>query len=229
MLTVKPTNLHFVSLAVSCKINEYIHWLIADQHWLISRIQDKRIFLDLNSISNENVSSIVKWLKSVAKIRISSFLNKKVDIVITNRDNRTKKGLGSVVNSKIKRSTMMLAMASSMECSGSSSVFSIAAKWKMTVIKYSDVLSCMKKFPVVSTQVQSQTDRNCYKVRSLRPAFIKVEDHSRKFKPEFVEMKSFPYIDLNTEGTSSPFDTWYRENYDLKKREWKLKNVLDVS
>lgn len=113
----------------------------------------------------------------------------------------------------------MLAKASGKERGGSSSVLSIAAKWNMTVLKYSDVLFCMRNFPIVTTQGYSQTSKNCDKVRSLRPAFIQVEDHPRKYRPEFVEMKSFPFMDLNTEGTTSPFDTWYRENYDPKKSD----------
>ena len=30
--------------------------------------------------------------------------------------------------------------------------------------------------------------------------------------PEFVEMKSFPFIGFDTIGTGSPFGNWYNEN-----------------
>jgi len=119
-----------------------------------------------------------------------------------------------------KRSLMMVGMAASVEHRGSSSnVFSIAAKWNMKVLKYEDVLPFMRNSNFVSSYVCSQTVRNksSHKVRTLRSPFIKVEDHSRKFRPEFAEMVSFPYIDFNTKGTSSPFETWFQENRNHSK------------
>lgn len=112
-------------------------------------------------------------------------------------------------------------MASTTDCGGSSSVFSIATKWNMTVLNYLDVLSTMKKFQSAPNQACAQTVRvkNSKKVRSLASAFVKVEDLSRKFRPEFAEMKSFPFIDFNTVGTESPFDTWYRENYYYSQKK----------
>ena len=200
--------------------------VFADKHWLISCLQDKRIFLDLNSESEENVSNLVEWLNCVTKARIATFLNKKVDAVITNRDNKRGKGLNSFHKHQYKRRSLrMLGMASTAECGGSSSVFDISTKWNMTVVKYADVLSTMTKFQFAPKQTCSQTvsrAKNSGKVhvRSLGSAFVKVEDQSRKFRPEFAEMTSFPFIDFNTEGTGSAFDMWYRENcsYSQKKK-----------
>lgn len=196
--------------------------VFADKCWLISCLQDKRIFLDLNSETEENVSNLVKWLNGVMKVRIATFLNKKVDVVITSRDNKRGKGFnifhahhGKTCGEK------MLGMASTTDCGGSSSVFSIATKWNMTVLNYLDVLSTMKKFQSAPNQACSQTVRvkNSKKVKSLASAFVKVEDLSRRFRPEFAEMKSFPFIDFNTVGTESPFDTWYRENYYYSQKK----------
>ena len=176
----------------------------------------------MNSETEENVSNLVKWLNGVMKVRIATFLNKKVDVVITSRD--TKRGKGFNIfhthHGKI-RSEKMLGMASTADCGGSSSVLSIATKWNLTVLNYSDVFSTMKKFQFAPNQACSQTVRvkNSNKVRSLTSAFVKVEDMSRKFRPEFAEMKSFPFSDFYTVGTGSPFDTWYRENYHYSEKK----------
>ena len=113
-----------------------------------------------------------------------------------------------------KRSIIMVGMAASVEHSGSSSVFSLATKENMTVLKFVDVLAYMKRFNLASPHDHLQTLRksnSSHKVRSLHSPFIKVEDQSRKFRPEFAEMRS-------TEGTSSPFDTWFRENNFYPKK-----------
>ena len=82
---------------------------------------------------------MVKWC---VKTRIATFLNKKVDVVITSRDNKRGKGLNIFHAHHGKtRGEKMLGMASTADCGGSSSVFSIATKWNMTVLNYSDVLS----------------------------------------------------------------------------------------
>ena len=63
----------------------------------------------------------------------------------------------------------------------------------------------MKKFQFAPNQACSQTVRvkNSNKVRSLMSVFVKGEDLSRKFRPEFAEMKSFLFMDFSTVGTGS--------------------------
>ena len=170
------------------------------------------------SKSDTQVSRIVKWLQNVAKATVKSFLNKDVDVVITDRDKTAQKGSHNKLNiASQKRSGLMLGLATkNMEpkfC-GTSSVFKIARAWNMNILKYADLVSCMKE--TIHEPIRQHTQVTKHKkdyVRSLRSPFIKVEDHSRKHKPEFVEMKSFPYLNLDSEGTTSPFDTWFRENY----------------
>lgn len=41
--------------------------------------------------------------------------------------------------------------------------------------------------------------------------FVKVEDQSRQYKPEFAEFKYFPYLDCGI-SSMSPFDKWSNEN-----------------
>lgn len=48
--------------------------------------------------------------------------------------------------------------------------------------------------------------------RKLKAPYIKVVDHSRKYRPEFVEFKNFPFLDTAVPLPHSPFDTWYKGN-----------------
>ena len=100
-------------------------------------------------------------------------------------------------------------------------LFSLATKWNVTVLKYVDVLVCMKRFNLASPHNHSQTlrkSKSSHKVRCLCSPFIIVDDQSRKFSPEVAEMRSFPRIDFNIEGASSSFDTWCRENNFYPKK-----------
>ena len=147
----------------------------------------------------------------MAKASVKSFLNKRVDVVITDEKDPGTKPKRSKVKCQ-NRSAVMLGMATNAgpSCCGTSSVFKIATAWKMKILKYADLLSCMKDNPYLQVcQIKKQERGN---TRALCSPFVKVEDHSRQYKPEFVEMKSFPYMDLDTEGTQSPFETWFREN-----------------
>jgi len=165
------------------------------------------------------LSRVVEWLQNVSKACVKSFLNKHVDIIITDREETTRKGSLKIASQK--RSALMLGMATKAKrptFSGTSSIFKIASTWNMKILKYIDVISCMNKRHCVPTRQCTQVAE--YKkghIYTLRSPFLKIEDHSRKYRPEFVEMKSFPYLDLDTEGTTSPFDTWFRENYALTK------------
>ena len=47
---------------------------------------------------------------------------------------------------------------------------------------------------------------------ALRNPFVKVEDQTRKYRLDIVEMKSLPYLEFDNGGPSSPFDTWFRQN-----------------
>lgn len=101
------------------------------------------------------------------------------------------------------------------------SVFKIASTWNMKILKYADLMCCVKEHqyaPAIRLLIQVTKYKKGYVCRLRGSPFVKVEDHSRKFRPEFVEMKSFPYLDFDTEGTTSPFDTWFRENYTPTKK-----------
>ena len=190
--------------------------LFLGNHGLVSFLKDKIVFLDVTSEPEDKLSNLVEWLNGVTKVRMATFLNKTVNVVITNKEKKPGKRYNNhfLDHYPQKRSLKMLGMASAVNCSGSSSILRIATKWNMTVLKYSDILSAMEKFPFTAkySHLKARRVEDGMKLRCLRPAFVKVEDLSRKFRPEFVEMKSFPFIDFNTIGTGSPFGTWYNEN-----------------
>ena len=133
--------------------------LFAGNHWLISLLQDKIVFLDLKSKPEDKVTNLLQWLTSVVtKVRIVTFLNKTVNVVITSQENKPGKSYNTFHDHHPpKRSLKMLGMASTVNCSGSSSVFRNATKWNMTVLRYSDVLSAMEKFPFAPKHSHFQT------------------------------------------------------------------------
>lgn len=184
--------------------------LFVGNHRLVSFLKEKIVFLDVPSEPEDKLSILVEWLNGVTKVTMATFLNKTVNVVITNKENKPRKRYNRFLDHyPQKRSLKMLGMASAVNCSGSSPVLRIATKWNMTVLKYSDVFLAMEKFPftVRHSHLKTQRVEDGIKLRCLRPAFVKVEDLSRKFRTEFVEMKSFPFIGFDTIGTGSPFGT----------------------
>ena len=84
----------------------------------------ERNFLDLISESEGDISSLVKWLDCVAKASVSSFLHKRVDVVISDRDDTCRKrktlnNLHTTCGADQKRSMIMLGMGTSAEHSAS--------------------------------------------------------------------------------------------------------------
>ena len=86
-----------------------------------------------------------------------------MDAVITD-----KKETGTMPrHSKIKcqkRSAVMLGMATNAgpSCCGTSSVFKIATTWEMEILKYADLLSCMKDNPYLPAKVCQETRKGEY-------------------------------------------------------------------
>lgn len=147
---------------------------------------------------------------------MKSFLNKHVDFIITDREETVKKSFRNKLKiSNEKRSSLMLGIATTKvpAIRGSSSVFKIASTWNIKILKYTDLVSCMEEYQYKPIRLGAQIRINTKGlVHALRNPFVKVEDQTRKCRPDIVEMKSFPYLDFNNEGTSSPLDTWFRQN-----------------
>ena len=94
-----------------------------------------------------------------------------------------------------------------MKKSGLSSVHVFAKKWQIPMIDHRKVLNFCKK-DMLSHKMSVRQE---YK-RKLKAPYIQVVDHSRKYWPEFVEFKNFPFLDTAVPLPHSPFDTWYKGN-----------------
>lgn len=91
--------------------------------------------------------------------------------------------------------------------SGSFSVELFAEKWSIPIIDHKDI------FCHCNTDFRQQEMSTKY-TRKLQAPFIEVEDQSRRYGPELVEFKCFPFnfMDITAPMSCSPFDTWYKQN-----------------
>lgn len=160
-----------------------------------------------------DLKKINEWLGHLGST-VSAFLNKHVDIIISDQQffRKATDGDDSYKQKNNTRSASILDMAQKRNQLGSSSIGRIASKWNIKVFMYTDILKLMKS---VNFKVQkpnpTQTGKSS-NVKSLRAPFIKVEDQSRLYRPLYKEFKSFPYLDFETVISSTPFDKWFREN-----------------
>ncbi|CAH3166517.1 unnamed protein product [Pocillopora meandrina] len=110
---------------------------------------------------------------------------------------------------------------------GSSSVFKIASTWNIKIFKYTDLVSCMEEYQYKPIRLGAHFRINTKGlVHALRNPFVKVEDQTRKYRPDIVEMKSFPYLDFDNEGTSSPFDTYSSDDSNELQTEFYVKGKI---
>ena len=115
----------------------------------------------------------------------------------------------------MKNEALMLGLATAKvpAVRGSSSVFKIASTWNITILKYADLVSCMEEYQYKPIRLGAQIRTNTKGlVHALRNPFVKVEDQTRIYRPDLIEMKSSPYLNFDNEGKSSPFDTWFKQN-----------------
>ena len=98
---------------------------------------------------------------------------------------------------------------------GSSNVIANARNWGLEIVQLEDMLKRLERYgsvekrlaskPLVSGRVAKQGTKP--KVRKLYAPFIKVEDHSRCFKPLVHELKEWPKIYFDGPLGSCPFDS----------------------
>ena len=163
----------------------------------------KRVFLYLLSLKSnkDKIESIVKYHGG----HITVFLEKNVDIVITDVSPEWKRSFSN--HGYLTRSWQLIQM-SSKKC-GPSSIHQFAEKWKIPIVHYNQIIiDCKKAIMPRKTTICREKD---YK-RTLEAPFLKVEDRSRMYKPEFIEFKSFPFLDTAVPLPHSPFDTWFRSS-----------------
>ena len=166
---------------------------------MLQELLGKRVFLFLNAskTSTRRIEDIVKYHGA----QIVNFLQKNVDVIIMDMALLRKTSLLSKVG--VTRSQQLL--QKSVKKSGSSAIESFSAKWKIPIINHLKVLCCCKTY-------LHQEEACVGRKKKLRVPFIKVEDRSRQYRPEFLEFNNFPFIDTSVPLPHSPFDTWYKQN-----------------
>jgi len=158
------------------------------------------LFLNRSTHSARQIKDLIKFHGG----HILNFLDKKVDVIIIDKTLLRKTTQLKLPKTKITRSQQMIDKVN--KKSGSFSVESFAAKWSIPIIDHREVLyHC-------NTDFHQQDMSIGYNIKNLQAPFIKVEDQSRKYRPEFVELKSFPFMDITVPMSCSPFDTWYKQN-----------------
>lgn len=166
----------------------------------------KGVFLFLNS-STHSTHQIRDFIKFHGG-HILNFLDKKVDVIIIDKTILRKATHLKLPKTKFTRSQQMIDKAN--KKSGSFSVESFAAKWSIPIIDHNEILyHC-------TTDLYKQNMSTSYR-KKLQAPFIKVEDQSRKYRPEFAEFESFPFMDTTVPVSCSPFDTWYKQNSAVNK------------
>ena len=167
----------------------------------------KGVFLFLNSFKRGTyqIEDFVKYHGG----RILNFLDKDVDVVIMDMTLKRKTPRFKLPSTKFTRSQQLIDKTT--KKSGSFSIESFAAKWSIQIIEHREILHCC------NTDLHREDMNVGRTIKKLQVPFIKVEDQSRKYKPEFVEFRCFPFMDTTVQMPCSPFDTWFKQNSTANK------------
>ena len=144
---------------------------------------------------------------------METFLSKRIDlIVIANKSETKKKGVFS------KQSTAKLSFRGSRMYSAAMKnskadplhLENFARKWEISVLTASEFRAAASSINSLLDLEKKSSGFYCKgnansQVKKLQPHFIKVEDQSRKYCPEFVELEEFPSIDFNSPLGGCPF------------------------
>ena len=161
-------------------------------------LSGKRVFLYLNNARTNarKIEDFVKYHGAVVVI----FLEKNVDMIIMDRT--LKRTAPPMKRNYLTRSQQLL--RKSIKQSGSNSIQLFATKWNIPIIDHSKI------FHVCKRALFQEKEILLGHKRKLIAPFVKVEDRSRNFKPEFMEFDKFPFMDITVPSTQSPFQTWYQ-------------------
>ena len=177
---------------------------------LSSQLNGKKVFLNLSGSSI--TSAKIKRFLSECGAELTEFLDKSVDAIIVDKRMHREKLLTPSNASLSRASRIMMNATSGKAKLGSSSFEEISKRWNIPVYDSEMLLKgCQPRHSNFKVQQIAHTC-NTSKMRKLKAPFIKVEDRSHKYKVDFVEMQTVPFVDLDVEGTKSPFETWYLEN-----------------
>ena len=161
-------------------------------------LSGKRVSLYLNNAktSTHKIEDFVKYHGGVVVI----FLEKNVDMIIMDRT--LQRTAPPIKRNYLTRSQQFL--RKSIKQSGSSSIQLFASKWNIPVIDHSRILHVCKRAFFQEKEILLEHKRK------LMAPFVKVEDQSRNFKPEFIEFDRFPFMDITVPSTQSPFQSWHQ-------------------
>lgn len=122
---------------------------------------------------------------------------------------------GPAVHKHDMRGKALAAQAAVTYKYGSSNIMANARNWGVTIMPLEKMLERLEQYrsvekkptskPLVSGRVTKQGVKP--KVRKLCAPFIKVEDHSRAYKPLVHELKEWPKIYFDGPLGSCPFDS----------------------
>ena len=172
---------------------------------LPAQLGGKKVFIDLSSCSG--VAEKIKNILVKCGAQRTEFLDKHVDaIIVDKRQPREKKNFSN--SSCHSRVACMIKKTMGKTISGSSSVEEIGKKWNIPVHDYRAILA--------TNHYDKKKPEECsiknFKVKKLKAPFIKVEDRTGRYRPNFVEMNTIPFIDFKSQNPKSPFETWFKAN-----------------
>lgn len=172
----------------------------------------KRVFINIDPC-NEVSKSIKKFLFQ-SGAHLAEFLDKNINLIIVDKKRSKTEYLPSTISTGHSRVSRMIkaSLAERNHC-GLSSVDVIGRKWNIPMCDYRDFLNYSQEYKDSGIEQYISASE----AKSLKAPFVKVEDRSRRYRPEFVEMKTVPTIDFNSISSQSPFQSWYNEH--VPKRE----------
>ena len=161
-------------------------------------LSGKRVFSCLNNARTSacKIEDFVKYHGAVVVV----FLEKNVDMIIMDRT--LQRAALAMKGNYLTRSQQFL--RKSIRQSGSTSIQLFASKWNIPVIDHSKIFQACKRALFQEKEIFLRHKRK------LIAPFVKVEDHSRNFKPDFMEFDKFPFMDITVPSPQSPFQTWYQ-------------------
>ena len=158
---------------------------------------------------------MIKTFLSECGAYVTEFFDKNVDLIIVG-PRVTRNELSTPNSTSQSRIHQIIKATSGKAKYGSCSVEEIGKRWNIPLYDCKVLLN-MCWLPE-QKQVEGSNSK-ILQVRKLKAPFIKVEDKSHRYKPEFVEMKSVPVIDFDVPSPQSPFETWYKKNVSTNRKQ----------
>ena len=174
---------------------------------MLAQLDGKKVFINFSPCNG--ASEKIKNVLAKCGAHRTEFLDKHVDVIIVDkRQSQDKKFIPNASNQS--RVARMMKRTMGKTKSGSSSVEEIGKKWNISIYDYRAILN--GNLHKLHQKKPKECSIKTSNVRRLKPPFIKVEDRSGRYRPNFTEMKTTPFIDFKCQIPKSPFETWYNKN-----------------